>query len=163
MNINKPLEHIKDCMLQHCETLAVAESVTSGHLQAAFSLADQATDFFQGGITAYNLGQKAMHLKIDPIHALTCNCVSQKIAIEMATSACNLFCCDWGIGITGYAAPVPKLKINALFAYYAFSRKGENVHAKQIESKKMNIKKVQEHYVSVLLKDFDHYLWNKTP
>jgi len=66
MNVKKPLEHIKDYMLQHFETLAVAESVTSGHLQAAFSSADQATNFFQGGITAYNVGQKARQLCYKP-------------------------------------------------------------------------------------------------
>lgn len=49
---------IKDLLADRKETLSVAESVTAGHLQAAFSSALEATKFFQGGITAYNAGQK---------------------------------------------------------------------------------------------------------
>lgn len=75
-------------------------------------------------------------------------------------NACTLY---WGIGIVGYAAPVPELKVYRLFAFYVFSRKGENMWVKKMERKKMNIKKVQEYYASVLLKDFDEYLWSNTP
>lgn len=89
MKVERPLERIKTYMLAHTETLAVAESVTSGCLQAALSLAEDATRFFQGGITAYNLGRKARHLKIDPIHAQEANCVSEKVAIEMAEQVCD--------------------------------------------------------------------------
>ncbi len=103
-------EHIKsiaDFMLSRKYTLAVAESVTAGHLQAALSTAEDATLFFQGGITAYNIHQKYVHLNIDPVHAITCNCVSTQVAEEMAESVCRIFGSDWGIGITGYASPLP--------------------------------------------------------
>lgn len=145
-------------MLQHRQTLAVAESVTSGHLQAALSLATDATRFFQGGITVYNVGQKTRQLDIDPIYGLSCNCVSEDIAIKMAESVCNRFCCDWGIGIVGYAAPVPELRIRTPFAYYAFSAKGEDAFYRKVTGKKMGIEKVQKYFVSVLLKDFRNYL-----
>lgn len=147
-------------MLERSETLAVAESVTSGNLQGVLSLADQATSFYQGGITAYNLGQKARHLKIDPIHGLEKNCVSEKVASEMANHVCGLFSSDWGIGVTGYAAPVPELKINTLHAYYAFSHNGEKVYSKKITAPKMSIPKAQHYFVATVLKDFDKQLWN---
>lgn len=76
-------------------------------------------EFFQGGITAYNIGQKTKHLSIEPIHAIAYNCVSEKIAVEMATHAAILFNSDWGIGITGYASPVPEKNIEELFACFA--------------------------------------------
>src|SRR5688500_4156368 len=107
----KQIAAIKDYMLTHHQTLAVAESVTSGHLQAAISLANGATEFFQGGITAYNLGQKSRHLKIEPISASACNCVSEKITEEMAIHALELFSSDWALATTGYAAPIPELGI----------------------------------------------------
>ncbi len=78
------IQSIKKILLQRRQTIAVAESVTAGHLQVALASAENASQFFQGGITAYNLGQKSRHLKIEPIHAEGCNCVSDKIAIEMA-------------------------------------------------------------------------------
>ncbi len=43
---------IRDYMVRNHYTLAAAESVSSGHLQAALFLAREATLFFQGGITA---------------------------------------------------------------------------------------------------------------
>jgi nicotinamide-nucleotide amidase len=156
--VKKTLDQIKKYMLQHQETLAVAESVTSGTLQAAFSRAEDATLFFQGGLTAYNVGQKSLQLNIDPIYGLSCNCVSERIASEMAQHICKRFCCDWGIGITGYATPVPELKIKTPFSYYAFYNKDRGSFTRMISSKKMTIDKVQQYFVAALLKDFSGYL-----
>lgn len=121
------LRHIRQLLTGNQQTVAVAESVTAGHLQVALSLAEKAMEFFQGGITTYNLGQKTKHLNIDPIHGQLCDCVSEKVALEMATAVGPLFAADWGIAITGYASPMPELGIHDLFAYYAFSFKGHPV------------------------------------
>jgi len=99
----------------------VAESVTSGLVQAALSTAPEADTFYQGGITTYNLRQKTRHLQVDTIHALTCNCVSDQVAMEMAENVCLLFNSHWGLGITGYASPVPESD-HKLFAYYCVAR-----------------------------------------
>ena len=104
-------------------SIAVAESVTSGLLQAAFSNANEASRFFQGGITAYNIGQKCRHLLVEPLHAMECNCISERIAQDMSKNVCNLFLSNYGIGITGYAAKMPEEGVNELFAYYAISEK----------------------------------------
>lgn len=69
-------------------TLAVAESVTSGNIQAAFSLATDSTTFFQGGITSYNIGQKCRHLLVEPTHAIASNCVSKNVSEQMAQQTC---------------------------------------------------------------------------
>ncbi|RAK35983.1 UNVERIFIED_ORG: PncC family amidohydrolase [Chitinophaga ginsengisegetis] len=121
------LRQIRQLLTGNQQTVAVAESVTAGHLQVMLSLAEKAMDFFQGGITTYNIGQKTKHLNIDPIHAQTCDCVSEKVALEMSIAVGPLFSADWGIAITGYASPVPELGITELFAYYAFSFKGQPV------------------------------------
>lgn len=122
---------IKANLVKKHHTLAVAESVTSGHLQAAFSLADGATQFFQGGLTAYNLGQKSRHLKINPIQADASNCVSEVITKEMALSALELFSCEWSIAITGYAAPIPEIGIRDLYAFVAIAYQNEVVLSKK--------------------------------
>jgi len=145
-------------MLDHEETLSVAESVTSGHLQAAISLANNARKFFEGGITAYNLGQKSRHLHLNPIHAEANNCVSERIAHEMAVNVCKLFSSDWGIGITGYAAPVPECDITTLFAFYAISYRGNVLRSKRITCKKKQVHIVQEFYVNTILLDFSRIL-----
>jgi len=125
------IDQLKNVLVQKKQTLAVAESVTSGVLQAVISAATEASKFFQGGITTYNLGQKVLHLGIEPIHAEACNCVSQQTASQMALGVAEMFRSDWGIGITGYASPVPESG-NELFAYSAISFQGEIVHKEKI-------------------------------
>jgi nicotinamide-nucleotide amidase len=145
---------IKEILLTKKETLAIAESVTSGHLQAALSLAPMATAFFQGGVTTYNINQKVRILNIDAVHAMSCNCVSEKVASEMALNAAKLFQSDWSISITGYAAPVPELGINNLFAFWAISNKGEIITVDKVESSNGEPMKVQLYYTNQVLKSF---------
>lgn len=153
----KAIEAIRSFLLTHKETIAIAESVTSGFIQAAFSTAEEASQFYQGGITAYNIGQKYRHLRIEPIHALAYNCVSEKIAQDMALHVCDLFHSNWGIGITGYAAPVPESD-NELYAYYAIVNQNKIVVTKRIAAKKEDSIKVQLFYTNEILLDLSEYM-----
>lgn len=148
---------IRQFMVEHNYTVAVAESVTAGHLQAAISLASEASKFFQGGITTYNLGQKSRHLHVNPIHATSCNSVSQIVADEMARNAIALFSCDWSIGITGYATPMPDMGIVDVFAFYAVCFRGDIVRQAKIESENLGPLKAQVNFTNQVLKGFvDH-------
>jgi nicotinamide-nucleotide amidase len=86
-------------------TLAVAESVTCGQLQAAIGAISGASEYFLGGVTAYALEEKIRHLGVDPALAARDNGVSPAIAAAMATGACRLFGSDVGVATTGYAEP----------------------------------------------------------
>ena len=152
------INEVKDILLTREQTLSVAESVTAGYLQAAIASAENAAKFFQGGITVYNLGQKARHLLIEPIHAEQCNCVSEKIAMQMATEVSQMFTSDWAIAITGYAAPVPELSIHKLFAFYAISFRKKILEVKEIEAVTEHPMKVQLFYVNNILKNFLNHL-----
>ena len=116
----KKLKKIQRLLSAKEQTLAVAESVTTGLLQHAFGSTPCASEFFQGGITVYNAGQKYKHLQVEPIHALACNCVSQKVADDMALHCIAMFRSDWGIGITGYATPVTESR-NKVFAFFSIA------------------------------------------
>lgn len=148
------INSIKDFMLAHGQTLAVAESVTSGHLQAAFSLANEASGFFHGGITAYNLGQKSRHLHVNPIHATSCNCVSERVADEMARHAVVMFSSDWSIAITGYASRLPEQNINELFAFYSICFREGIVQRGRIDSGDNAPLDVQVYFANEVLKIF---------
>lgn len=153
------LDRIGIQLIDRGETIAVAESVTSGHLQAAFSLAKNATQFFQGGLTAYNTGQKTRHLGIDPITAERCNCVSEQVALAMAEGACRLFSSDWSIGVTGYAAPVPAWDVrHILYAYYSFAYKGQHRVTFKAEVRRMSMDAVQRFYTQKILNDLARLL-----
>lgn len=147
----QPINAIKDYMVARNHTLAVAESVTAGHVQASLSLAAEASKFFQGGITTYNLGQKARHLHVEPIHAAACNCVSQTVADQMAITALTLFASDWSLAITGYAAPLPQMGIQNLFAFYAIVFRGDVVCRARLESEDTGLYSVQRYFTDQLL------------
>ena len=146
------IQKIGNGLIARQETIAVAESVTSGLLQLALSAAENAADFYQGGLTAYNLGQKSRHLLVEPVHALSFNSVSEKVGREMALNVCALFTSDWGIGITGYASPVSESK-NKLFAWYAIAHRGSIVISEKISPEKDEPFRIQMLYVTDVLKN----------
>ncbi len=61
------IDKIRTYITARHEHLAIAESVTSGFLQAAFSTAQDASLFFEGGITTYNIDQEERHLFGQPL------------------------------------------------------------------------------------------------
>jgi len=146
----KVLTRIGKRLLAKKQTISVAESVTSGLLQFAFSSMENAVNFYQGGITTYNIGQKFKHLMVEPLHALSVNCVSAKVAVQMARNVCDQFTSDWGIAVTGYATPVPESG-NKLFAYYCIVYKNKVKSKGKIVSGKHEPAVVQMTYASVIL------------
>ena len=149
-------------LLKAKETISVAESVTAGNLQAAISMADFAQEFFQGGITVYNVAQKFKHLNVEPIHALSCNAVSKQVAVQLALGAIQNFSSTWGIGTCGYAAPVPELGIKTPYAFFAIAR-GEVVKiSRKIETGATSGRATQEYYTKSVLKALEAILKTKS-
>ena len=152
------IDQVKEMLTLKQLTLSVAESATSGHLQAAFSSATEASKFFQGGITAYNTGQKCRHLNIEPIAAIEDNAVSEKVACEMATQVNRLFISDYGISITGYATKMPEKGIDNLYAFFAIAYKQKVVTIKKISSSKEESVDAQIDYTVQVIKEFENHL-----
>lgn len=100
-------------------TLAVAESLTAGQVQARIAAVSGASDYFLGGVTAYSLAQKVKLLGVNRAHARSVDCVSQRVAVEMAAGACQLFGADLAVATTGYAEPAPKQKVRTPHAWWA--------------------------------------------
>lgn len=146
------IEKIKERFIARHLTLAVAESVTSGHLQAAMSCAVNASQFFQGGMTVYNIGQKSRQLLVEPIHAIACDCVSNMVSETLALNICKTFLSDVGVGITGYAAPVPEKGITELYAWYAIAVKEKVIACKKIKPLVDDPLAVQLFYTNEVLK-----------
>jgi PncC family amidohydrolase len=144
------INNIKAILVERSETIAVAESVTAGHLQAALSVAIEASKFFQGGITTYNLGQKARHLHIDPILGENVNCVHRKIAETMAIEVSKMFSSHIGIGITGYASKVPEGD-DELFAYFCIVNDGEVMILEKLTAKEKHPYDVQIDYANQVI------------
>ena len=104
-------------------TLAVAESVTSGRLQARIGAISGASEFFLGGMTVYSLDQKVRRLGVDRDAAAAVNSVSAAVAEQMARGVCELFGSDLGVATTGYAEPSAVFNIAVPFAWWGLARR----------------------------------------
>lgn len=83
--------------------VAVAESLTAGHLQAMISGVSGASAYFAGGMTTYTLEQKVALLGVSRDHAASVNCVSAQVAREMALGVAARFGVAVSAATTGYA------------------------------------------------------------
>lgn len=123
LGANPAMSELKDLMLRRPRlTLAVAESLTCGHVQAGIGAISGASDFFLGGITAYTLDQKVRHLGVDRAAAAAVNSVSAAVAEQMARGAATLFGADLGLATTGYAEPAPDKGVAVPFAWWGLAR-----------------------------------------
>lgn len=116
----KPLQKLAKIIISNGLSVAVAESCTAGLMQNALSQAKDSMSFFQGGLTVYNIGQKAKQLNVNPIEAELCNAVSESIAEKMAREVARMFNSEVGVAITGYARVVPAEGIDSCYAYLVF-------------------------------------------
>lgn len=98
MVINK----IKEILIKEGLTISVAESCTGGNLQSLLTSVDGSSNYFDGGVTAYNIDQKVKHLGVDRQMAKEVNCISEDIAEQMAFGVCEMFETNIGISTTGY-------------------------------------------------------------
>jgi nicotinamide-nucleotide amidase len=126
------LEYISRSLLTTGETISVAESVTSGLLQLAFSQMPNATLFYKGGLTAYTLPKKVKLLNVDEEEAQLYDCVSENIVETMALNIAKLYNTNWSIATTGYCTPVRESSYK-IFSYFSFSYNGEIILSKRLE------------------------------
>jgi nicotinamide-nucleotide amidase len=124
MSLRPIMVELKDLLTRNPKwTLAAAESLTCGFVQAGIGSMSGASEFFAGGITAYNIDQKVHQLGVDRAVAEPVNCVSQQVAEQMARGVCRLFGTDVGVATTGYAEPVPELGVTEPFAWWAVAHR----------------------------------------
>jgi nicotinamide-nucleotide amidase len=140
---------LKELMLRGPRlTLAVAESLTCGRLQARIGAISGASEFFLGGMTAYSLDQKVRHLGVDRSGAEAVNSVSAAVAEQMARGACALFGADIAAATTGYAEASADWKVAVPFAWWALARRepagGLSVRSGRVECPGLSRVDVQE-------------------
>lgn len=144
---NVLVQRVGRLLISSHQSIAVAESVTGGLLQYAFSGVVNAAKFYQGGVTAYNISHKCRLLGVEPNHAIAVNCVSVDVAKTMALNVAKLFDSDWGIAITGYATPVPESS-QKRFAFYSITFRGKLLKEGMLIPGEKNPGEVQAVYVN---------------
>ncbi len=87
------------------QTVAVAESCTGGGLGSIFTCVPGSSEYFLGGIIAYNNQVKIGLLAVAEETLNQYGAVSHPVAQEMAQGVKQKLNTDWGISITGIAGP----------------------------------------------------------
>ena len=84
-------------------TISTAESCTGGRIAAAITAQSGASQYFQGGLVAYQNEVKEQLLGVPPAMIDTHGVVSRQVAEQMVRDACRLFHTDYALASTGYA------------------------------------------------------------
>lgn len=87
------------------QTLSVAESCTGGGLGQMLTEISGSSDYFWGGIVAYDNSVKEKVLGINPRDLKELGAVSATVAEQMAMGVKTRLGTTWGISITGVAGP----------------------------------------------------------
>lgn len=87
------------------QVLAVAESCTGGYISHLLTLIPGASEWYAGGITAYDNSIKTNLLCVQPETLLQYGAVSENTAQEMALGAKKALKSDYAIATTGIAGP----------------------------------------------------------
>lgn len=129
---------IGEILLEESLTIAVAESVTGGYIQNTLTKVPTSNEFFQGGITISNLGEKT-RMK---------NTLSESIAIKMAKQITELFSSSVGVSIAGYDTHV-----GDHFAYCAIVINGRVAMSKKfrISKRKQSPKAYSDQVLKLIL------------
>jgi len=161
----KQIEEIKIILLKQGIWLSVAESLTCGKLQSIIGEVTGVSGCFRGGITAYSIDEKVKFLNVDGIEAKKVNCVSQRVAFEMAKGVSEMFNSEIGIGTTGYAEAC-KIENKAQQAYFAIYEKNGNSEkydkiTKELKQQDISRSEFQSYVVNAVIKELLTYLRNK--
>jgi len=156
--VKEDLDFIKRICKTNEQTIAVAESASSGALQLLFSSEEEAGLFFEGGLTVYNCNQKRRQLRIPKALCEPSYGVAKEISEMLALKVCELYQASYGLGLTGFATPFPEAGIFDMYAFGAAAYKGKVLFCEKFESKKESPEEIREDYACFLIKLFADYL-----
>lgn len=95
-------------LVEHAETVAVAESLTGGLLTSAFIDVPGASAVMRGGVIAYATDLKAALLGVDPDLLTREGAVHHEVALQMAAGVRQRLSATYGLATTGVAGPDPQ-------------------------------------------------------
>ncbi|MEB3292053.1 MAG: nicotinamide-nucleotide amidohydrolase family protein, partial [Synechococcales bacterium] len=96
---------VGDLLRRSHQTLAVAESCTGGGLGQLLTAIPGSSDYFWGGVIAYDNRVKEKVLQVQPQTLVQAGAVSAATAEQMAIGVKAVLGTDWGLSITGIAGP----------------------------------------------------------
>ncbi|HEX4839520.1 MAG TPA: CinA family protein [Rhabdochlamydiaceae bacterium] len=119
-------EAIQRWMVEHRQTLALAESCTGGFMAAQLTAIQGASEYFLGSIVAYSNRLKEGLLGVSADTLKKHGAVSKEVVHEMWIGLLKETEADYGIAVSGIAGPsggTPEKPVGTIF--YALGKKGE--------------------------------------
>lgn len=111
-------------------SLSVAESCTGGGLGQMLTEIPGSSDYFWGGVIAYDNSVKVRLLGVDPGDLDQFGAVSPVVAQQMATGVKNSLGTSWGLSITGVAGPTGGSETKPVgLVYIGLSGPNHQVHS----------------------------------
>lgn len=103
-NLDQSLaQQLLSVMVKNGKTLSTAESCTSGRIASTLTSVSGASDYFLGGLVAYQDEIKIAHLGVMAEMIEQNDVVSQPVVEQMVRGACLFFNSDYALASTGYA------------------------------------------------------------
>lgn len=96
---------VGNLLISSGETLSIAESCTGGGLGQMLTEIPGSSDYFWGGVIAYDNSVKIGLLGVNPEDLEKFGAVSATVAEQMAAGVKNRLSTTWGLSITGIAGP----------------------------------------------------------
>ena len=90
-------------MIKKGKTVCTAESCTSGRIAASLTMISGASNYFKGGLVAYQDELKIKYLGVSQSDINEYNVVSKQVVEQMVKGACDMFSADFALASTGYA------------------------------------------------------------
>lgn len=155
MKFNKELlEEINEHFMTCNETVSIAESVTSGLLQVAFSEMTNSKLFYKGGVTVHTPDKIVKLLKVDISEIKNSNCVSSFVSDTMGRHASKMFDSEWCVATSGYCTP-ERNSVYEVYAYYSILYNGTVVFSDKLELDNMlDSLSVKLYYTKQILQKF---------
>lgn len=90
-------------MTERGKTVSTAESCTSGRIASTLTSVSGASDYFLGGLVAYQDDVKIAYLGVTAEMIAEHDVVSRDVVEQMVRGACRMFGSDYALASTGYA------------------------------------------------------------
>jgi nicotinamide-nucleotide amidase len=98
-------ERVLELLRRRGETLAVAESMTGGVIQARITGVPGSSDVFRGGAVVYSAHAKSLLAEVDPTLIQAHGTVSEPVTCALADGIARKLGATWGLATTGNAGP----------------------------------------------------------
>lgn len=106
MNIDMSIGEVVGKLLKEKGlTLSTAESCTGGNIAGSITTIAGSSEYFKGGIIAYENEVKINLLQVSPQTLKTFGAVSREVVIEMVKGAMNSIKTDCAVATSGIAGP----------------------------------------------------------